>query len=117
MSKILSTLKELYDERGDDVERWLAKARAEANPFFYTSVDLRHCGLRLAPVDTNLFPAGFQNLSPAACTRASKNIQCFFKVSQPKSIASKKFIASLVLCNIKKSIPKVYFSARRNEDN
>jgi glutamate--cysteine ligase len=28
-------------------------------------VDLRNAGFKLAPVDTNLFPAGFNNLNPA----------------------------------------------------
>ncbi|TPW16913.1 MAG: glutamate--cysteine ligase, partial [Halothiobacillaceae bacterium] len=32
---------------------------------FYASVDLRNAGFKLAPVDTNLFPAGFNNLNPA----------------------------------------------------
>ncbi|HEX3097518.1 MAG TPA: glutamate--cysteine ligase, partial [Usitatibacter sp.] len=31
---------------------------------FYTSVDLRNSGFKLAPVDTNLFPGGFNNLNP-----------------------------------------------------
>ena len=28
------------------------------------SVDLRNSGFKLAPVDTNLFPGGFNNLNP-----------------------------------------------------
>ena len=32
---------------------------------FYASVDLRNAGFKLAPVDTNLFPGGFNNLNPA----------------------------------------------------
>jgi glutamate--cysteine ligase len=32
---------------------------------FYASVDLRNAGYKIAPVDTNLFPAGFNNLNPA----------------------------------------------------
>ena len=31
---------------------------------FYASVDLRNAGFKMAPVDTNLFPAGFNNLNP-----------------------------------------------------
>ena len=31
---------------------------------FYASVDLRNAGFKLAPVDTNLFPGGFNNLNP-----------------------------------------------------
>jgi len=35
----------------------------EHTPPFYTSVDLRNAGFKLAPVDTNLFPGGFNNLT------------------------------------------------------
>jgi glutamate--cysteine ligase len=31
----------------------------------FGSVDLRNAGFKLAPVDTNLFPGGFNNLNPA----------------------------------------------------
>jgi glutamate--cysteine ligase len=31
---------------------------------FYTSVDIRNAGFKLAPVDTNLFPGGWNNLTP-----------------------------------------------------
>ncbi|NBO20047.1 MAG: glutamate--cysteine ligase, partial [Proteobacteria bacterium] len=53
MSDILDRLKQLNDQRGDEVEAWFSRQRAKAAPFFYNSVDLRHSGLKLAPVDTN----------------------------------------------------------------
>ena len=40
--------------------RWQAH-----EPPFYCSVDLRNSGFKLAPVDTNLYPGGFNNLGPA----------------------------------------------------
>lgn len=47
-----------------EIEAWLREAfRASPAPF-YASVDLRNAGFKLAPVDTNLFPAGFNNLNP-----------------------------------------------------
>jgi glutamate--cysteine ligase len=36
----------------------------EHTPPFYTSADLRNAGYKLAPVDTELFPASFNNLTP-----------------------------------------------------
>lgn len=45
------------------VERWLRKQWLEHTPPFYASVDLRNAGYKLAPVDTNLFPGGFNNLN------------------------------------------------------
>ncbi|MEY2860694.1 MAG: hypothetical protein RL392_1152 [Pseudomonadota bacterium] len=47
------------------IERWFRLEWMEHTPPFYTSVDVRNAGFKLAPVDTNLFPAGWNNLSPA----------------------------------------------------
>ncbi len=83
MQDILATLKSLYDTRGDEIERWLAAKRTQAAPYFYSSVDLRHNGSRLVPVDTNLFPAGFNNLSPAGLFRATRFIRRYLGESHP----------------------------------
>ena len=47
------------------IERWFRLQFIEHTAPFYSSVDLRNSGFKLAPVDTNLFPAGFNNLNPA----------------------------------------------------
>src|SRR5476651_1194248 len=47
------------------IERWFRLQWQEHAPPFYGSVDLRNAGFKLAPVDTNLFPGGFNNLGPA----------------------------------------------------
>ena len=46
------------------IERWFRLEWMEHTPPFYTSVDLRNAGFKLAPVDTNLFPAAFHCLTP-----------------------------------------------------
>ncbi|MBN2646387.1 MAG: glutamate--cysteine ligase [Thiotrichales bacterium] len=46
------------------IEAWLRKQFKQTPAPFYASVDLRNAGYKLAPVDTNLFPAGFNNLHP-----------------------------------------------------
>lgn len=45
------------------IERWFRLEWQDHSPPFYCSVDLRNAGFKLAPVDTNLFPGGFNNLS------------------------------------------------------
>ena len=45
-----------------DIEHWFRNQWKKYQPPFYASVDLRNSGFKLAPVDTNLFPAGFNNL-------------------------------------------------------
>lgn len=45
------------------IERWFRLQWQAHVPPFYGSVDLRNAGFKLAPVDMNLFPGGFNNLS------------------------------------------------------
>jgi glutamate--cysteine ligase len=45
------------------IERWFRLEWMEHTPPFYTSVDVRNAGFKLAPVGTNLFPGGFNNLT------------------------------------------------------
>ena len=50
--------------RQSEIETWLRTEWLRTPAPFYASVDLRNAGFKLAPVDTNLFPAGFNNLNP-----------------------------------------------------
>ncbi len=56
------------------IEHWLRSQWQEHVTPFYSSVDLRNSGFKLAPVDTNLYPGGFNNLNPdfdALCVQAT----------------------------------------------
>ncbi len=56
------------------IEHWFRGQWLEHAPPFYGSVDLRNSGFKLAPVDTNLYPGGFNNLNPdfhALCVQAA----------------------------------------------
>jgi glutamate--cysteine ligase len=50
-------------DRQPQIEAWFRDAWRTSPAPFYASVDLRNAGFKLAPVDTNLFPAGFNNLN------------------------------------------------------
>lgn len=50
--------------RQAEIECWFRRAFTQTPPLFYASVDLRNAGYKCAPVDTNIFPAGFNNLNP-----------------------------------------------------
>jgi glutamate--cysteine ligase len=55
------------------IESWFEARWRDVPPPFYASVDLRNAGFKLAAIDTNLFPAGFNNLKPGfqpACAHA-----------------------------------------------
>jgi glutamate--cysteine ligase len=61
------------------IERWFRLKWQDHTPPFYGSVDLRNAGYKLAPVDMNLFPGGFNNLSedmlPSAVQAAQSAIE------------------------------------------
>ena len=46
------------------IEHWFRTQWQEHASPFYASVDLRTSGFKIAPVDTTLFPGGFNNLNP-----------------------------------------------------
>lgn len=60
----LLDLEHRFLEKQPDIERWFRTQWLEHTVPFYASVDLRNSGFKLAPVDTNLFPGGFNNLNP-----------------------------------------------------
>lgn len=79
MSKIIKTLSEKIDANKTFINEWFDKKFQEYNPLFYNSVDLRHNGVKIAPVDTNCFPAGFNNLAEISRKKAAQITDDFFK--------------------------------------
>lgn len=76
LSGPLHQLEALLLEKQAQIEGWFRDQWNLAPAPFYASVDLRNAGFKLAPVDTNLFPAGFNNLNPAfhpLCIQALQN--------------------------------------------
>ncbi|MBA3033236.1 MAG: glutamate--cysteine ligase [Gammaproteobacteria bacterium] len=65
LSGPLLALEKRFLDAETTIEHWLRGQWLEHSPPFYCSVDLRNSGYKLAPVDTNLFPGGFNNLNPA----------------------------------------------------
>jgi glutamate--cysteine ligase len=59
----LQELERVVLDQRPEIERWFRTQWLEHEVPFYTSVDLRNSGFKLAPVDTNLFPGGFNNLN------------------------------------------------------
>ncbi len=49
-----------------DVESWLREEFTRTPPALYCSTDLRNNGEKIASIDANLFPGGFNNLPPAS---------------------------------------------------
>jgi len=47
-----------------EIESWFRNQWRHNQEPFYASVDIRNAGFKISPVDTNLFPSGFNNLNP-----------------------------------------------------
>lgn len=62
LSNELSKLENYIVNHSCDVEHWFRSQWNHNDVPFYSSIDLRNSGFKLAPVDTNLFPGGFNNL-------------------------------------------------------
>ena len=60
----LQELERVVLAKRPEIERWFRGQWSAHEVAFYCSVDLRNSGFKLAPVDTNLFPGGFNNLNP-----------------------------------------------------
>lgn len=68
------------------IETWLRQQWLQTPAPFYCSVDLRNAGFKLAPVDTNLFPAGFNNLNPAFMPLSIQAIQAAVEHNCPTTV-------------------------------
>src|ERR1043165_9757829 len=66
-----------------EIEGWFRSQWRKTAPPFYCSVDLRNAGFKLAPIDTNLFPAGFNNLNPQFESLCIQAIQSAMERSCP----------------------------------
>ncbi len=71
----LHEIEEHLLSRQPQIEQWFRSQWLETPAPFYASVDLRNAGFKLAPVDTNLFPGGFNNLNPAFMSLCVQAIQ------------------------------------------
>ncbi len=76
---MLTTLIEHFRSRESDVQSWLeSKRKLLGKEPLYASVDLRNAGYKIVPVDTNLFPAGWNNLCPNDREKASAAFRKYF---------------------------------------
>jgi glutamate--cysteine ligase len=102
------------------IEGWFRKRWQETPPPITSSVDLRHAGFKLAPVDTNLFPAGFNNLNPdflPLCIQAVQaalmnlNPNCTRVLILPESHTRNRFYYQS-LCRLRDMIMTAGFDVR-----
>ena len=64
LAESLFQLEKHFLTQCETIEAWFDAQWLQTTPPIYGSVDLRNAGFKLAPIDMNLFPAGFNNLNP-----------------------------------------------------
>jgi glutamate--cysteine ligase len=64
MNKIKKMLAERISSNRQKLWDWHLSHAKAAPPPFYCSIDLRDSGHKIVPVDSNLYPAGFNNICP-----------------------------------------------------
>lgn len=88
MIETIKTKDELEDfiiKNWDEVNLYLDQQFERAPIPFYTSVDIRESRRKLAPVDNNLYPAGFNNLCALDLDSASSQIKKTLDQTLPKA--------------------------------
>jgi len=79
MPQILSSLTK---NKQSQITEWFKTITANKPTVIYSSVDIRNSGYKVAPVDTNLFPAGFNNLSDSQKEQATEQFKRFLDSHQ-----------------------------------
>lgn len=81
--KHLQELNRKIAENKETLDQWIKEEVEKAFIPLYTSVDLRISDYKIAPVDTNVFPAGFNNLSEIFRNQASSLFKDYFNREYP----------------------------------
>lgn len=75
MEQFSHTLARHVAERKAELAAWFENTSARVRPPFTASVDLRDSGHKIVPVDTNVFPGGFNNLCSGDLDLASSQFK------------------------------------------
>ena len=67
----LEKINQIIELNNEKISDWFLKKESEVSLPFYTSVDLRVSENKIAAVDTNIFPGGFNNLSAQFIDKAA----------------------------------------------
>lgn len=81
--KHLTEINKKIQQNEHKLIEWINSETEELFIPLYTSVDLRISNSKIAPVDTNIFPAGFNNLSEQFRDRASELFKDYFTREYP----------------------------------
>ena len=78
-SRAAKIFNSLFESKKSAIFEWIDEKCRNAPPIPYNSMDIRNSGFKIAPVDVNFFPAGFNNLHESSLSLASKEFSHFVK--------------------------------------
>ncbi|MBN1869382.1 MAG: glutamate--cysteine ligase [Candidatus Omnitrophica bacterium] len=84
----ISLLFERVKDKQEEIHRWLDSHEGAKDLPLYSSVDIRDAGFKVSVVDTNIFPAGFNNL----CEHGLKDSESLIRTAINKRAANCKDI-------------------------
>ncbi len=82
---ILSKISQTFEEKKTEIESFFKEKSQGLIPPLYLSCDIRNSGHKLGIIDTNLFPAGFNNLCNAFSHEATHAFKNYFSTYYPKA--------------------------------
>jgi len=83
---IINTIAKKIHQNKSAIDDFFIQKFKENPAFFYNSIDLRHSSYKISAIDTNCYPAGFNNLSESGKNTAENLV---------KKILSNNFLSSL----------------------
>ncbi|MGH7802376.1 MAG: glutamate--cysteine ligase [Thermodesulfobacteriota bacterium] len=83
--RFLDEINHRLNEKAKEIEDWIDEQSGKARVPLYTSVDLRVSHHKITPVDTNIFPAGFNNLCQVFRERVGRLFREEFIRSHPET--------------------------------
>ena len=80
---IIARIFDAINQKSADIDAWIEEKQSALQPIFYNSIDIRYSGHKIAPVDFNFFPAGFNNIGIKSQVRAAAEIRKFLERQYP----------------------------------
>lgn len=81
---MLTSLLKKIQASSQQIQDWITGQWQGLDPTVYLSCDIRHSGHKIAVIDTNLFPAGFNNLCKTYSRDTAKTFHDYFQLYFPQ---------------------------------
>lgn len=82
---MINILQQKIRSHKNQIEAFFAEHSKGLMDPIYASADIRNAGFKIAPIDTNIFPSGWNNLCPNYSRNATMLFQQFFQNNYPNT--------------------------------